>query len=60
MSLKNISASIGPVHSEEGEASDEDSTLYDTINSKKRDRSPSSDDTGDDPTDKRWWQCVLC
>ena len=45
-----VSASIASVHSEEGKASDEDSTLHDTINSKKRDRSPSPDDTEDDPS----------
>ena len=53
-SLKNrnseVSVSIASVHSEEGEASDEDSTLHDTVNSKKRDRSPSPDDTEDDPS----------
>ena len=53
-SLKNknseVSASIASVHSEEGEASDEDSTFHDTINSKKRDRSPSPDATEEDPS----------
>ena len=52
-SLKNrnskVFASIASVHSE-GEASDENSTLHDTINSKKRDRPPSPDDTEDDPS----------
>ena len=53
MSLKSrnskVSASIASVHSE-GEASDEDSTLHDTSNSKKRDKSPSPDDREDDPS----------
>ena len=50
--LKNrnseVSVSIASIHSEVGEASDEDPTLQDTSNSKKRDRSPSPDDTEDD------------
>ena len=45
-----VSASIASIHSEEGEASDEDPTLQDTSISKKRERSPSPDDTEDDPS----------
>ena len=45
-----VSACIASVHSEEGEASDEDPTLQDTSNSKKRERSPSPDDMEDDPS----------
>ena len=52
--LKNryseVSVSIASIHSEEGEASDEDPTLQDTSISKKRERSPSPDDTEDDPS----------
>ena len=45
-----VSASIASVHSEEGEASDEDPALQEVSNSKKRDRSPSPDDLEDDPS----------
>ena len=45
-----VSASIASVHSEEGEASDEDPALQEVSNSKKRDRSPSPDDIEDDPS----------
>ena len=45
-----VSASIASIDSEEDEASDEDPTLQDTSNSKKRERSPSPDDTEDDPS----------
>ena len=45
-----VSASIASIHSEEGEASDEDPALQEVNNSKKRDRSPSPDDIEDDPS----------
>ena len=46
---RNSEVSVS-LHSEEGEASDEDSTLQELNNSKKRDRSPSPDDIEDDPS----------
>ena len=54
MSLKNrnseVSASSASIQSEEGEASDKDTTVPDTFNTKKHDGSPSPEHADDHPS----------